>query len=50
MGCLALLILAFLFRGVIFALLTALLSLTLKLGVFSFILFAVILIIAAVAD
>ncbi len=50
MGCLALLILAFLFRGLIFAVLSALLSLTLRVGVFGFIFFAIILIIAAMAD
>ncbi len=50
MGCLALLILAFLFRGLIFATLSALLSLTLRVGIFGFIFFAIILIIAAMAD
>lgn len=50
MGCLALLILAFLFRGLIFAALSALLSLTLRVGIFGFIFFAIILIIAAMAD
>ena len=50
MGCLALLILAFLFRGLIFAVLSALLSLILKLGIIGFIFFAIILIVAAVAD
>ena len=50
MGCLALMILAFLFRGVIFAVLSALLSLMLKVGVFSIIFFVMILIIAAMVD
>ncbi|MCY4018218.1 MAG: hypothetical protein OXG39_02300 [Chloroflexi bacterium] len=50
MGCLALLILAFLFRGVIFAVLSALLSLTIKVGVVGFIFFVMILIIAAMVD
>lgn len=50
MGCLALMILAFLFRGLIFALLSALLSLTIKVGVVGFIFLVMILIIAAMVD
>lgn len=50
MGCLALMILAFLFRGLIIAALSTLFSLILRVGVFGFVLFAIILIIAAMAD
>ena len=50
MGCLALLILAFLFRGPILAVLSALLAVILKLGAFGIVLLAIFLIVAAMAD
>lgn len=50
MGCLALLILAFLFRGPILAVLSALLAVILRLGAFGIVLLAVVVMIAALAD
>ncbi len=50
MGCLALLILAVIFRGLIFTVLSALLSLMLKIGVFGFVFFVILLIVAAMVD
>lgn len=50
MGCLALLILAVIFRGLIFAVLSAFFSLMLKIGVFGFLFFVILLIVAAMVD
>ena len=47
MGCLALLILAFIFRGFIWSVLLALLSLALSLGIWGLVLLLVIIVLAA---